>query len=434
MFFLKEDTAASIRLGPFVDKTDGVTYEAGMAAAMDHATTGIRLSKNGGAFADRNNADEPTYDAFGYYNVNLSTTDTNTPGALQVIFGDAAVCLPCEANFQIVSANVYDALFGAGTVFLKTDLTQILAHTLTNTGTQIADAFQTMFDVSSPVFTAQCVNQAQDNATTAEIKTALETGMTFATLSVTGQLDAGNVLVDTTTALTGAVTAPTGITANITGNLSGSVGSVTGLTPATISDAVWDEAQADHVGAGTFGIIASEIADILVDSGTTLQGELDNIQEQIGVAGAGLTAINLPDQTMNITGNITGNLSGSVGSVTGNIGGNVAGSVASVTGGATAAELAKVPKSDSNVTFNATALASINAEVDTALNTAIPGAPTAASINDYIVRIKYATCNRWDILEATGALEIFDDAGGSFATIAAAFSTLAGVTKRSKIL
>lgn len=59
----------------------------------------------------------------------------------------------------------------------------------------------------------------------------------------------------------------------------------------------------------------------------------------IGTAGAGLTNINLPDQTMNITGDITGNLSGSVGSVTGavgsvtgNVGGNVVGSVASVVG------------------------------------------------------------------------------------------------------
>jgi hypothetical protein len=33
--------------------------------------------------------------------------------------------------------------------------------------------------------------------------------------------------------------------------------------------------------------------------------------------GSGLTAINLPNQTMDIVGNITGNLSGSVGSVTG---------------------------------------------------------------------------------------------------------------------
>lgn len=60
---------------------------------------------------------------------------------------------------------------------------------------------------------------------------------------------------------------------------------------------------------------------------------------RIGVAGAGLTNIDLPNQTMDITGNITGNLSGSVGSVTGavgsvtgNVGGDVVGSVASVVG------------------------------------------------------------------------------------------------------
>jgi hypothetical protein len=41
---------------------------------------------------------------------------------------------------------------------------------------------------------------------------------------------------------------------------------------------------------------------------------------EIGTAGAGLTNINLPNQTMDITGNITGSLSGSVGSVTGAVG------------------------------------------------------------------------------------------------------------------
>jgi hypothetical protein len=61
---------------------------------------------------------------------------------------------------------------------------------------------------------------------------------------------------------------------------------------------------------------------------------------EAGGTGDHLTAINLPDQTMNITGDITGNLSGSVGSVTGavgsvtgNVGGNVTGSVGSVSSG-----------------------------------------------------------------------------------------------------
>ena len=113
LFFLKEDTAVDTKLGPFVDKGDGVAYEVGMSAAMGNAATGVRLSKNGGAFADRTEATDPAYDAFGYYLVKLDATDTNTPGRLKVIFGDAAVCLPCEANFQVLHANVFDSLFGA---------------------------------------------------------------------------------------------------------------------------------------------------------------------------------------------------------------------------------------------------------------------------------------------------------------------------------
>ena len=57
-------------------------------------------------------------------------------------------------------------------------------------------------------------------------------------------------------------------------------------------------------------------------SGATVAANLVDIEGQtddIGVAGAGLTNINLPDQTINITGDITGNLSGSVGSVTGGV-------------------------------------------------------------------------------------------------------------------
>jgi len=108
-------------------------------------------------------------------------------------------------------------------------------------------------------------------------------------------------------------------------------------TAAAIADAVWDEAQADHVAAGSFGVTASEIADILTDTA------------EIGAAGAGLTNINLPDQTMNITGNITGNLSGSVGSVTGAVG-SVTGAVGSVTG-LTASDVGAIKAKTDSLTF-----------------------------------------------------------------------------------
>lgn len=99
-----------------------------------------------------------------------------------------------------------------------------------------------------------------------------------------------------------------------------------------------------------------QIRDAVVDDATRIDASaLNTASSAIGSNGSGLTeaggtgdhltAINLPDQTMNITGDITGNLSGSVGSVTGavgsvagNVGGNVTGSVGSVTAGVTLAD------------------------------------------------------------------------------------------------
>jgi hypothetical protein len=67
----------------------------------------------------------------------------------------------------------------------------------------------------------------------------------------------------------------------------------------------------------------------LADTVTALTGHTAQTGDsfaRIGVAGAGLTNINLPNQTMDIIGNITGNLSGSVGSI--DTGGITAGSFA----------------------------------------------------------------------------------------------------------
>jgi hypothetical protein len=133
--------------------------------------------------------------------------------------------------------------------------------------------------------------------------------------------------------------------ATISGTVDANVVSISGDTAAA------DNAESffDGTGyAGTNNVIptVTNVTNLHASAATaaalaTVDGIVDDIlldTAEIGAAGAGLTNINLPDQTMNITGNITGNLSGSVGSVTGavgsvtgNVGGNVAGSVASVT-------------------------------------------------------------------------------------------------------
>ena len=144
---------------------------------------------------------------------------------------------------------------------------------------------------------------------------------------------------------------------------------------------------------------AVEIQAEMEENGASL---LDTIRDQIGTAGDGLTAINLPNQTMDIVGNITGNLSGTVGSVTGavgsvtgavgsvtgNVGGNVVGSVASVVGavgsvtGAVGSVTGTVGSVTGNVGGNVTGSVGslVGHTVQTGDSYARIGAPAGASI------------------------------------------------------
>jgi len=58
MNILKQSTAATIKLGPFIDDTDGKTAE----TALTIAQADVRLSKNGGDFAQKNSTTSATHD------------------------------------------------------------------------------------------------------------------------------------------------------------------------------------------------------------------------------------------------------------------------------------------------------------------------------------------------------------------------------------
>jgi hypothetical protein len=131
---LKQSTSVVIPFGPFVDKTDGVTEETGLVSALDHASTGIKLSKNGGALTIRHaSVTASTYDTYGNYLVTLDTTDTNTLGRLRVQFNETATCLPVWQDFMVVTANIYDSLVG-GSDLLDVSVTQLagVAQSLTD--------------------------------------------------------------------------------------------------------------------------------------------------------------------------------------------------------------------------------------------------------------------------------------------------------------
>ena len=131
---------------------------------------------------------------------------------------------------------------------------------------------------------------------------------------------------------------------------------------AEIATMVWNAATASYGSAGSYGLA---VEDILTDTA------------EIGAAGAGLTNINLPNQTMDITGNITGNLSGSVGSVTGAVG-SVTGAVGSVTG-LTASDVGAIKTKTDSLTF--TQAGHVDANIQRINDVAITGDGSATPFN-----------------------------------------------------
>lgn len=256
-------------------------------------------------------------------------------------------------------------------------------------------------------------------AVTDSIYKAVVTDATGATVGVdivAMKVDTAAILVDTGTTLDARIPA-----ALVSGRMDASVGAIAAnaITAASmaadagaeIADAVWDEDATGHQTQGTFGqAIGDPVADtntifkaVVTDAaGVNIAADIVAVKAEtaeivadtaeIGAAGAGLTNINLPNQTMDIVGNITGNLSGTVGSVTGAVGsvtgavgsvtGNVGGNVTGTIGGLTAAALKDFFDTDSATTYASAVAGSVVKEIADNAGGGTP--PTAAAIADAV--------------------------------------------------
>lgn len=113
---LRQSTAKTHRMGPFLDDDDGVTPMTGLTIAQ----ADIQISKDGGAFAQTSEASPTTtHDADGWYQIPLTANDTDTLGPLTVQLSVSGA-LPVWEHGVVVPANVYDALV-AGTDSLNVD-------------------------------------------------------------------------------------------------------------------------------------------------------------------------------------------------------------------------------------------------------------------------------------------------------------------------
>ncbi len=125
---LKQSTAITFRIGPFLDDTDGKTAETGLTIAQ----ADIQISKAGGAFAQTSASPTTTHDTDGWYQCPLTATDTNTLGMLTVQIAMSGA-LPVWEHFTVVPANVFDSLI-SGSDYLLVDIKQVNAVTLQGDG------------------------------------------------------------------------------------------------------------------------------------------------------------------------------------------------------------------------------------------------------------------------------------------------------------
>lgn len=112
MNYLREATAVTIKAGPFLSATDGITF----LPALTLSQGDIRLSKDGGDYAQKSDASAATHDEAGWYDVALNATDTDTPGRLQIAVAESGA-LPVWHEYTVLADHVYDEfVLGQGTI------------------------------------------------------------------------------------------------------------------------------------------------------------------------------------------------------------------------------------------------------------------------------------------------------------------------------
>ena len=110
MQILRADTQVVVHLGTFVDVTDGFTPQTDILLSGNEAEL---LKHNSTATVDISGRTWASVtNCRGWYNLTLTTADTDTEGLLTVIVQDDSDCLPVYTHFMVVSANVYDSLMG----------------------------------------------------------------------------------------------------------------------------------------------------------------------------------------------------------------------------------------------------------------------------------------------------------------------------------
>ena len=107
---LRQGTSVTVKLGPFVNESGE------SQTSLTITQSDIRLSKNGADFAQKNDSGSATHDEYGWYDVDLDTTDTGTLGRLLVAVYESGA-LHVWREFAVVSQTYWDAKYSTGSFY-----------------------------------------------------------------------------------------------------------------------------------------------------------------------------------------------------------------------------------------------------------------------------------------------------------------------------
>ena len=138
MRFLRTNTAVRITVGPFLDKTDGITPETALTVTSckltlmvdDGNVPTLVLDAAPTASGGSNDMVHVTGDDAGFYDLELAAANVNYLGRAMLAITDAATHCPVFHEFMILPAMVYDSLV-LGTDTLNADVTQFGGANLT---------------------------------------------------------------------------------------------------------------------------------------------------------------------------------------------------------------------------------------------------------------------------------------------------------------
>jgi hypothetical protein len=263
MRYLRKNTAVIITVGPFYDKTDGVTIETGLTITNEKITlvadtddgaapTNILDNIAGAVSGTANDLNYITNNDAGLMQLELAAADVNRNGRLFLSITDAANHVPVFHEFMILPAVVYDS-FVLGTDLLDVNTSQLGGTT--QTGNDVGADIDTIDGIVDGLKTT--LDNVHDTDLPA-VKTE-----TAAIKAKTDNLPASPAAVGSAMILSAAYDKAKDDV----------------LTPLAVVDGIVDglKTTLDNVHDTDLPAVKADTAAILTDTGTTLDGAISTI-------------------------------------------------------------------------------------------------------------------------------------------------------------